>query len=129
LFQSLGFPERGLPQKAVVLLDNAPSHPRESVLTSDDGHYKVFAHNVTAIIQPMVQGVIASMECYQAGLLRSLANENDTIIPSWKKMAVLDAIYAVISGMVFRESSNAGLIMLFTDLDDDLQGFPYKEVN
>jgi hypothetical protein len=28
--------ERGLPQKAEFLLDNAPSHSRESVLTSDD---------------------------------------------------------------------------------------------
>jgi hypothetical protein len=28
--------ERGLPQKA-VLLDNAPSHPRESILISDNG--------------------------------------------------------------------------------------------
>jgi hypothetical protein len=26
-----------LPQKAVLLLDTAPSHPRESVLTSADG--------------------------------------------------------------------------------------------
>jgi hypothetical protein len=29
--------ERGLPQKAVSLLDNAPSHQRHSVLTSNDG--------------------------------------------------------------------------------------------
>jgi hypothetical protein len=29
--------ERGLLQKAVLLLDSAPSHPRESLLTSDDG--------------------------------------------------------------------------------------------
>jgi hypothetical protein len=28
---------KGLPQKAVLLLDNVPSHPRDSVLTSDDG--------------------------------------------------------------------------------------------
>jgi hypothetical protein len=32
-----GFPER-LQQKSVLMLDNAPSHPTERVLTSDDGH-------------------------------------------------------------------------------------------
>jgi hypothetical protein len=59
--------ERGLPQKAVLLLYNAPSHPRESILTSDNGlKVVVFAPplppNVTAIIQPMDQGVVASMK-------------------------------------------------------------------
>jgi hypothetical protein len=29
--------ERGLPQKAVLLLDSAPSHPRESLLTFANG--------------------------------------------------------------------------------------------
>jgi hypothetical protein len=29
--------DTGLPQKAVMLLDNAPSHSRESVMTSNNG--------------------------------------------------------------------------------------------
>jgi hypothetical protein len=53
--------ERGLPQKAVLLLVNAPSHPRESILTSDDDLIiiKFCPPSVTANVQPMDQGVIA----------------------------------------------------------------------
>jgi hypothetical protein len=29
--------EKGLPQKVVLLLDNAPSHPSESIMTSNNG--------------------------------------------------------------------------------------------
>jgi hypothetical protein len=74
--------ERGLPLKAVLLIDNDPSHPRDSVLTSDDGLIivKFLPPNVTAIIQPMDQGVIASMkQCYQADL-RTIADEGNSII-------------------------------------------------
>jgi hypothetical protein len=89
--------ERGLPQKVVLLLDNAPSHSRQSLLTSDDGLIIVtfLPPNVTAIIQPMDQGVIASMKCcYWAYLLRTFAAEDDNITASWKKMTVMDAIYS-----------------------------------
>jgi hypothetical protein len=49
-----------LPQKAVLLLDNAPSHPNEDILKSEDGNIfvKYLPPNVTAMIQPMDQGVI-----------------------------------------------------------------------
>jgi hypothetical protein len=33
--------ESGLPQKVLLLLDNVPSHPQESVLTSGDGLFIV----------------------------------------------------------------------------------------
>jgi hypothetical protein len=48
--------EKGLPQKAVLLLDNAPSHPSENILTSDNSLIvvKLLPPNVTAIIQLMV---------------------------------------------------------------------------
>jgi hypothetical protein len=42
--------ERGFPQKAVLLLDNAPSRLTESVLTSNDGLIVV-----KFLIQPMDQ--------------------------------------------------------------------------
>jgi hypothetical protein len=46
--------ERGSPLKAVLLLDSAPSHPRERVLTSNDGLMvvKFLTPNVTAIFSP-----------------------------------------------------------------------------
>jgi hypothetical protein len=49
--------------KAAWLLDNAPSHPRTSALTSDDGLIiKFLLPNITAVIQSMDQGVTASMK-------------------------------------------------------------------
>lgn len=46
--------------KAVLLLDNAPSHPCEALLKSDDGKIfvKYLQPSVTALIQPMDQGWI-----------------------------------------------------------------------
>jgi ribosomal protein S8 len=57
--------ERELPQKAVLLLHNVPSHPRQIVMTSDNSliDVKFLPPNVTAIIiQPTDQGMIASMK-------------------------------------------------------------------
>lgn len=55
---------QNIPQKAVLLIDNAPSHPGESVFKSENGNFfiKFLPPNVTALIQPMDQGVIASMK-------------------------------------------------------------------
>jgi hypothetical protein len=89
---------RELPQKAVLLLDSAPSNPTESILTSDDGLIvvKFLLPSVTAIIQPMDQRVIASVkQRYWSNLLRTPVNENDNIITLWKRVTVLIAIYGV----------------------------------
>ena len=45
---------------ALLLLDNAPSHPDDSKLISDDGKIKVLylPPNTTSLIQPMDQGII-----------------------------------------------------------------------
>jgi hypothetical protein len=53
-----------LPQKAILLLDNAPSHPNEDILKSIDGNIfvKYLPPNVTALIQLMDQGVIQNMK-------------------------------------------------------------------
>jgi hypothetical protein len=59
----------------VLLVDDAPSHPRESVLTSDDSLtiVKLSSLSVTAIMQPMDKGMIASMKGhYWADLLELL---------------------------------------------------------
>ena len=46
--------------KAILLLDNAPAHPHADKLVSRDGLIKVvfLPPNITALIQPMDQGVI-----------------------------------------------------------------------
>ena len=54
------FKERGMPVKALLLLDNAPAHPDVSSLVSKDGNIKAkyLPANTTAIIQPIDQGVL-----------------------------------------------------------------------
>ena len=49
---------KGLPQKALLILDNAPSHPNESFLSMHNGMMKAkfLPPNVTSLIQPMDQG-------------------------------------------------------------------------
>lgn len=86
----------GLPQKAVLLLDNAPSHPDEMLLKSDDGgiSVKYLPPNVTALIQPMDQGVIASLKRnYRSSVLRKFIEEGNDLKTFFKNFSVLDAIY------------------------------------
>ena len=62
---------RGLPPEFILQLDNAPSHPEETLLKTDDG--KIFAKflstNVTSLIQPMDQGVISCFKKFHRSRL------------------------------------------------------------
>lgn len=56
--------ERGLPIKAVLLIDNAPTHPAaESMVKGDIILVKYLPPNVTALLQPMDQGVLECIKC------------------------------------------------------------------
>uniref|UniRef100_G3U0I3 JRK like n=1 Tax=Loxodonta africana TaxID=9785 RepID=G3U0I3_LOXAF len=59
---------KGLQEKAVLLLDNSPTHPNENVLRSDDG---------------------------RAGLLQNNLEEGNDLKSFWKKLTLLDALYEV----------------------------------
>ena len=50
--------------RAILILDNAPTHPSEDILSSEDGKIKVLfmPPNTTSILQPMDQGVISAMK-------------------------------------------------------------------
>ncbi|XP_056629833.1 jerky protein homolog-like [Diorhabda sublineata] len=92
--------ENGLPKKAVLLLDNAPSHPSESTLKTEDGLIFVtyLPPNVTSLIQPMDQGVISSLKRrYKKIFLRFLLQENcvDSMKDLLKMWTIKDAIFAV----------------------------------
>lgn len=50
--------QKKLPIRAVLLLDNAPSHPSEKELVKEDIKVIFLPPNVTSLIQPMDQGVI-----------------------------------------------------------------------
>ncbi|GBM31826.1 Jerky -like [Araneus ventricosus] len=89
---------KGLTQKAVLLLDNASSHPDEGLLASDDGLItsKFLPPNVTAAIQPMDQGVISAMKRhYRSELSKNLIHEVITLPNFWKLYSLLDAVYGI----------------------------------
>ncbi|XP_030879716.1 tigger transposable element-derived protein 2 [Halichoerus grypus] len=89
---------QGLLEKAVLLLDFPPAHPNEELLSSDDGRIivKYLPPNVTSLIQPMSQGVLATVKrYYRAGLLQKYMGEGIDPKMFWKNLTVLDAIYEV----------------------------------
>lgn len=79
---------KGLPPKAVLVLDNAPSHPEDD-LKSDDGNITCYflPANTTSLIQPMDQSVIETMKRrYRKKFIQQLvAEENMSLIEYWKK--------------------------------------------
>ncbi|XP_012264382.2 jerky protein homolog-like [Athalia rosae] len=88
---------KNMPQKALLLLDNAPSHPNEEVLESEDGNICVmfFPPNVTSIAKPMDQGVIETMKrLYRRNLMTNLIDDSD-LLSFWKSFNIKEAIYAV----------------------------------
>ncbi|XP_004604875.2 jerky protein homolog-like [Sorex araneus] len=89
---------KGLQEKAVLLLDNSPTHPNENVLRSDDGQIfaKYLPPNVAALVQPSGQGVIATMKRnYRLGLLQNNLEEGNDLCSYWKRLTLLDALYEI----------------------------------
>lgn len=91
--------QNNLPVKAILFLDNAPSHPEESQLISGDIKTKFFPPNVTSILQPMDQEVLQNIKrSYRKQLIKKLLEEdkdNPTIPQRLKKVNIKDAIYWV----------------------------------
>ena len=81
--------DMGLEEKAILFLDNCD-------LISNDGKITacLFRPNVTALIQPMDQGVLESMKrVYRKNLLRDLISKtSNEMIPFRKEMNMLDVI-------------------------------------
>lgn len=89
---------KNLPRKAVLLIDNAPSHPAASVLKSSDEQIfaKFLPPNVTALIQPMDQGVIATVKrIYRTKLVKTKIEEGYDFKQLWKMYTILDSIYDI----------------------------------
>ena len=73
--------DKGLAKRAILLLDNAPSHPNVESLCSIDWEISrlYLPPNTTYLIQPMDQGVLETIKhCYKHDLLlRLLKEENE----------------------------------------------------
>ena len=89
--------EKNLPHKALLLLDNAPTHPDECELVSGDIRALFLPPNVTSLIQPLDQGVLENLKRhYRQRLLKHLLEDlkNDlTVVESLKKINLKDIIY------------------------------------
>lgn len=87
---------KGLPQKALLLMDNAPSHPTADVLKSGGITAMFFPANVTSLIQPMDQGVIETFKRgYRKLLLQTLVlcDENSSLEERLRTINIKHAIY------------------------------------
>ena len=89
---------KGLPVKAFLLLDNAPSHPASDLLHSPDGNIKCIflSANTTSLIQPMDQGVLENLKRrYTHALLQRLllSQENESRQQFVKDLNIKDCIY------------------------------------
>ena len=70
--------DQGLAERAILLLDNAPSHPDVDSLRSDDGEISCvyLPPNTTSLIQPMDQGVLQNIKRhYKCDLLLCLLDD------------------------------------------------------
>ena len=92
--------EKGLEKKALLLLDNAPSHPSTETLQSDDGKIKTMClpPNTTAAIQPMDQTVLDLYKHrYKRKLLASIILEDEStdksVLEILKSITIKDAAY------------------------------------
>ena len=97
-----------LPQKAVLLLDNATSHPNESLLVFDDELIagKFLPPNVTVAIQPMDQGVISAIKrFYRFEFSKSLIHEIITLPNFWKQYSLLDMVCEISAAWLKVKSS------------------------
>ncbi|GFV62728.1 tigger transposable element-derived protein 2 [Trichonephila clavipes] len=87
--------ENDLPQRAILLIDNAPSHPGTEELSSGEIKAIFLPPNVTPLLQPMHQGVLQKLkQIYRKQFLRTLI-EDDTVslVAKIKQTNMKDVVY------------------------------------
>ena len=92
--------DQGLPEKAILLLDNAPAHPDTDAMQSQDGQIRcVFLPaNTTPLLQPMDQGILEiTKRTNRKSLIRKMLFENEdpqtSIVDFIKSLTIKDAVY------------------------------------
>ena len=98
--------ERKLPEKALLLLDNAPAHPSTDVLQTEDRAIKCLflPPNTMSLVQLMDQSVLENLKRrYRKELLKKLllADESSgdssevSCFDFWKRLTIKDAMYMI----------------------------------
>ena len=73
--------ENDLPPRALLVIDNATSHPPDGELVCGEIKAIFLPPNVTPLLQPMDQGVLQNIKCfYRKMLLRSLIENEDDLL-------------------------------------------------
>jgi hypothetical protein len=92
--------DKGIEEKVLLLVDNAPSHPLSAALRSEDGKVTTLflPANTTSLIQPMDQSVLDPLKKrYKRKLLSHIIMENespDLSVPDiLKKVSLKDVVY------------------------------------
>lgn len=115
-----------LPQKAILILDNAPGHPDD--LVSDDKQITVMymPPNCTPLMQPMDQHVIQAVKLYyRKKLLKKIVDSETAIITSLKNINLKDVVYSLaeawhrVSNELIRKSWKRLLPQLEATASDD----------
>lgn len=93
--------EKQLPQKALLLMDNAPTHPFGELKSDESKITCLFLlANTTPLLQPMDQGIIENVKRrYRKSLIESMLSSEDAIgiKEFWKNYNIKDAIFNVAS--------------------------------
>ena len=95
MFPKQKLSELGQEKKAISFLDNCSAHPSEDELVSADGKItaKFLPPNVTALVQPMDQGVLESMKrVYRKSIVRDLIEQSTLTIEDFLKRTKIKKI-------------------------------------
>jgi len=91
--------DKKLPQKAILLLDNATCHLKEEDLRSEDGDIFImfFPPNTTALLQPLDQGIIQNIKhSYRKGLLYQMSMTDDgNVNEKLKNVSLKNVVYMI----------------------------------
>ena len=130
--------EKGLPNKILLLLDNAPGHLVSLDGMCDDVEVVFMPPNTTSLIQPLDQGVIAAFKAYYTRrcmqrLYAALdANPDLSVIQYWKKFTIADCLSIVLECLkdLRPQTVNGCWRALWPECVCDFTGFgPQEEVN
>ncbi|XP_023219539.1 jerky protein homolog-like [Centruroides sculpturatus] len=89
---------KGLPEKAMLVLDKSSLHANEDELRSDDGQIFVtyLPTDITTVVQPMDQGIFEILKYhYRKNFLCTLLEEERDVKKFYKNWTIADAIFAV----------------------------------
>ncbi|XP_042211557.1 tigger transposable element-derived protein 1-like [Homarus americanus] len=121
--------------KALLLLDNAPSHPVNLNALSDNVRVEYISKNTTSLLQPMDQGVKANFKGYYLRktflqLIKAIDGEDKpTIRDFWKKFNILDAVDSIAESWdeVKTSSMNGSWKNMWPECVHEFKGFSQAE--